>query len=284
MAPAAPDHADMPHAPAGLVADAHPDHLVVPPQGAVEKDERAAGEALPQPSVTTAQPGMKKKLCPLAVSTISSPTASPASLSPGSCTGGFEIERHFARHGKGATASPDTRRAGKMRWRRSSGNSIAPDTIGRQHAKNRVGGDNVEHRPRRVNREPMTLAQVQQAGNRIDIAAGHHDPGNRRRSQPFARVQHRCRLDLQAQIGRGVQDEPIALVGRKPQSTPVCAREHASDARRASRQAGALEFHCGNPPPAAAPRTTAWSIRRPSRDPPAPAGGGLIRPRRRRRR
>src|SRR5205814_6747674 len=43
--------ADMAHAPAGLGADAHADHLVILPQRAVEEYERAFGEALAQTAV-----------------------------------------------------------------------------------------------------------------------------------------------------------------------------------------------------------------------------------------
>src|SRR5262249_11713214 len=41
-------HAHMPHAPASLGADPEPDHLVVAPQGSVEKNKRAPGEARTQ--------------------------------------------------------------------------------------------------------------------------------------------------------------------------------------------------------------------------------------------
>src|SRR5262249_6329009 len=37
-------HAHMPHAPTGLAADPEPDHLVVAPQGPVEKHQRAASK------------------------------------------------------------------------------------------------------------------------------------------------------------------------------------------------------------------------------------------------
>src|SRR5438552_5649497 len=39
----------------------------------------------------------------------------------------------------------------------------------------------------------------------------------------------------------------------------------AASPYRARRQAGAFEFHCGKPPPAAEPRTTAWTIWLPRR-------------------
>jgi hypothetical protein len=55
---------------------------------------------------------------------------------------------------------------------------------------------------------------MQQADDRVNITTGQHHPCDRRRSQSVARVQTYSRLDLQAQIGRGIQNEPITVVRR----------------------------------------------------------------------
>ena len=110
-------HADVPHTPAGLFADPHADHLVVPPQGAVEKHEIGAFEPLLQPVVDqrTARDevkglgrrGLGKRK-----------TDSVAGLARGRIEPfPFLIERRFAGDGIGPTARPEP-----ISTRRSSGN------------------------------------------------------------------------------------------------------------------------------------------------------------------
>jgi tetratricopeptide (TPR) repeat protein len=58
------------------------------------------------------------------------------------------------------------------------------------------------------------LAQMQQARGLIDFAAGQHDGRDRRAARVAARMQCRRRLQLGAQIGRGIEQHPVLAVSR----------------------------------------------------------------------
>src|SRR6266403_2228647 len=79
---------------------------------------------------------------------------------------------------------------------------------------------------------------------------------------------------------RGCKDAVASICGRRSgdafrmnqsfwfadTASDACERTlAAASPARARRQAAAFEFHCGNPPPAAEPRTTARTIRLPRR-------------------
>ncbi len=52
-------------------------------------------------------------------------------------------------------------------------------------------------------------------------------------------------------------------------ASEACERDGTDESReRARRHAGAFEFHCGNPPPAAEPRTMTLNAPRPARGTP----------------
>jgi len=55
---------------------------------------------------------------------------------------------------------------------------------------------------------------MQQAGDRIDLAAGQDHSGNRRMTQAVPGMQERTCLDLLAQVRAGVRDDPVFIVAR----------------------------------------------------------------------
>ena len=126
----------------------------------------------------------------------------------------FEIERNLRRHGE-----RDDRYSRRTRGPRKldppiEGQFDALDAIRSENMKNRVRRDNRENPRRSINRKAMPLAQVKQPRDGVDIATGDQHAGDRRRPQPFAGMQSEGCLDLQPQIGRGVQNEPVVPVRR----------------------------------------------------------------------
>ena len=109
-----------------------------------------------------------------------------------------------------------------------------------------------------VDRESLTLAHD---------AAARRSHRRRRRSGsrlrsarsagPARGMEDRVRLDLLAQIGRGVDQEPALAVAAHRQRRLGAPGMRPGSPARARRQASAFEFHWGKPPPAAAPKTTA---------------------------
>jgi hypothetical protein len=92
----------MSHAPAGLIADAHLDHLVVSPQSAIEKDKRAAGEPPAQGrGHTGATRNKEKSSIAASVKQLESNRVS-SNAQPRISAALFEIKRYFSRHRESA--------------------------------------------------------------------------------------------------------------------------------------------------------------------------------------
>src|SRR5258708_6156133 len=106
-----------------------------------------------------------------------------------------------------------------------------------QDTEDRIGREDVEHPRTGVDREALTLAQMQQPGNRIDIRAGDDDAFDRRGAKSAARLKDLLRFDLLAKIRN--QRSPSPLM---PRDAWLRATTPGSPAR-ARRQASAFEFH-----------------------------------------
>ena len=121
-----------------------------------------------------------------------------------------------------------------------------------------IGADRVERRLRAEENERLALAQGQKAGRRIDLGVGQDD-GADRRMAPFAlRMQRGRRQDLLAQIDRGVEQDPVLSVDAE-RDAHLRARLDPLSPLQASRQTRQPQFHCGTPPPAPEPSTSALS-------------------------
>ena len=85
----------------------------------------------------------------------------------------------------------------------------------------------------------------------VDIAIGHQNRAQRRVTQP-GRVQRRTVLHLRTDIGRGVEDGPVVTIDRNGERR---LRRRGDVAAAGGMQFAQPQFHCGRPPPAAAPST-----------------------------
>ena len=81
-----------------------------------------------------------------------------------------------------------------------------------------------------IKRERRALAQAQQARGLVDLGAGEHHRVDRAAALAVARMQRRRRLDLRAQIGRGVEQRPALAVGRHREAR-LRARRARADRR-----------------------------------------------------
>ena len=91
---------------------------------------------------------------------------------------------------------------------------LAPDVRLVQHVEDAVGLQDRQHLGVRVDRERRALAHRQQPGDRVDLAIGQDDAGDRAVAQRAGlRMQLRRRDQLLAQVRRGVDQEPVVAVG-----------------------------------------------------------------------
>ena len=83
---------------------------------------------------------------------------------------------------------------------------------------------------RRIDGKRLALTQAEQAGDMVDIGIGQHHGADRRRTQRRigARLQFRRLGDLLQYVGGGVEENPIASVGRSREAR-LRAPVHASD-------------------------------------------------------
>ena len=90
----------------------------------------------------------------------------------------------------------------------------------------------------------------------VDVGVGQDDGLDRRIAQRarFDRLQFRRLVDLLADVGRGVEQYPIRAVRETAREDCSLALYPAMPARTLD-ECKPLQFHCGNPPPAADPRT-----------------------------
>src|SRR5438552_2914726 len=82
----------------------------------------------------------------------------------------------------------------------------------RRPVEARVAGEPAVHGPRRIDGEGVALAQREEPGDRIDVAAGEHGSRDRRRAQPLARPERRRRIDLCLELGCRIEEEPARAV------------------------------------------------------------------------
>jgi hypothetical protein len=66
--------------------------------------------------------------------------------------------------------------------------------------------------------ERLPLAQGQESGEHVDIAARQQDVRDRRRTEALRGVQERRAIDLLAQIRRGIQDRPVFAISAYSQT------------------------------------------------------------------
>ena len=128
-----------------------------------------------------------------------------------------------------------------------------------QHVEDAVAGQDRQHLLMRIDREGRALAHRQQACDRIDFAVGQDHACNRRMAQRAGLgMQLRRGIQLLAQIRGGVDQEPVLAVATEGDRGLGSMKLMA--VARAARQPSQPQFHCGTPPPAAAPRTTTRSM------------------------
>ena len=162
--PAGPRQRHVAHAPAGLVAEAVHDHLVVGKERAVEEEGVRGGDALVQiighagaarridqlsPAASTATPTVPSPIA----SVVTSPSSSQSGTFPGT--------------GKSSSVRP-----GKRLEDFAERDRLARDDVAADDVENAVRADRVEGRARAKNRERLALAQRQEPGGVIDIGVG----------------------------------------------------------------------------------------------------------------
>jgi hypothetical protein len=117
-------HAHVPHAPAGLAADAEADHLVVLPERTVKKHKRTSGQAAPEAVGHRRTTGDKKEgPCGLGIDDLKT-NCIPVFAQYRSLVGGFEVQGHLAGMVNATTASPEAPDAPPSSTRCSNGSSI----------------------------------------------------------------------------------------------------------------------------------------------------------------
>ena len=207
-------HCQMPHARAGLLADAGGNHLVVGVDRAVEQQAGGAGKARAQARVDRARSRECRRPSRRRRRTMRTPTVSPLSELKSACgrLRILQIERHLSGHGEslrrrrrypGPSASQisNCRRGSRTRRGTIAGSSTLKIGVGLEHRKNLR---------RCIDGERLAFAQAEQAGDVIDIGIGQHHRADRRRAQRRVGrgLQFRRLRDLLADVGRGVEREP----------------------------------------------------------------------------
>ena len=91
---------------------------------------------------------------------------------------------------------------------------MARHHVKRERVEHRIGGDRREALGRAIEREFLALAQIEQAGDLVDLGAGEHHGRDRAVAQSLARLEHAGGGELGAQVGRGVEQRPVRAVGR----------------------------------------------------------------------
>ena len=181
IVPSGPSIAHMPHARAGLGADAGADHLVVLPERAVEQHAVGAG----QPGAQRVGHARRSRGCRTArppPAETRRPMVSPSSARPGSAPEASSRNSGTLPGTAKASTLQAERRAGGIRQRErpverqrpaghDGGVHRVEDRVGRQHRQRPVGT---------VEREGVTFPQGQQPGDGIDLGAGQHHGGDRR--------------------------------------------------------------------------------------------------------
>jgi len=131
----------------------------------------------------------------------------------------FEIERDFTGHRKGAQAQA------KIDIGADDGTGIVHRQCEARHErrlqdrKNRIGGERIENAACGIEGEGLRLAEIEQTRNMINIAVSQSDGLDRAGAHGIvaARRKRRRRRDLRAQIGRGVEENPIAPIAGNSQ-------------------------------------------------------------------
>ena len=113
------------------------------------------------------------------------------------------------------------------------------------------------HRRRGVQRQAAGLAQQQQTQRVVQLGVGEQHR-LQRRGPVAVRVQGGEGLDLGADVGRGVDQEPPPAVGAD-RDRRLGARGGPAPERTAA-HTGQPQFHCGEPPPAAEPSTRSHTL------------------------
>ena len=127
----------------------------------------------------------------------------------------FEEKRDFSGHCEGFDGQAKIN-AGACQWRRLiECERDARHLIGCADIENRIGVQCRQNAVRAVDRKRLAFAQIDQAGDVIDVGIGHDDGLDRRIAQAAIDegMQFRRVVDLLAQIGRRVEQHPVAAVG-----------------------------------------------------------------------
>ena len=103
------------------------------------------------------------------------------------------------------------------------------------------------------------LARKQESSRVVDFRIGQEDPRHRRRTDIVCRFEAQA-FELLAQVRRGVGHVHGPSAARI--ASDDCVRGRADVPVRAASHVLQRQFHCGNPPPAAEPRTRARMLGR----------------------
>ena len=190
----------MAHAPAGLGADAGADHVVVLQHRAVEQERvrtRHTGLQL------LGHPGAAGDVGEALATGLDHRADGGLGLGPDLHRGVLEPERHLAGHGEQRHREAGHRLEGLV----ESDRPALHDVCG-HHVEDAIVGDGGQDAGRGVEREGLALAQGQQARDVIDVAVGQQHRVDRRVAQTLPRMHLRIGLDLLADVGGGVEQEP----------------------------------------------------------------------------
>src|SRR6185437_5626373 len=208
-------HRDMPHAPAGLGAKAGGDQFVITPHRAVEEDERRGVE----------QRFQFRRDCGAGGEKIETPAGSLVADAKAERVAGaviaagmrlaLEIPGALAGHGEGKDLDPACRAVGQGGLERP----IDPDryalhVVFAQHVENAVRLQDRQHFRMGIDRKRRAFAHRKQARDRVDLAVGQDYASDRRMAErPKPRMKLGGRYQLLAEVGGGVDEEPVPTVG-----------------------------------------------------------------------
>ncbi len=129
---------------------------------------------------------------------------------------------------------------------------LSRDDLTIEHLEDRVGVKHAVDTLRRVDGQRLPFAQREQTRNDIDIAAGQHHTGDRTVTQPLARMQCGCVIDLLAQVRRGIEQIPPRSV-TTDRDARLCPRVGSSISAPGAPAPVRVRIPLGKPPPALPP-------------------------------
>jgi len=203
------------HALAGLGAEAGGDQLVVAPHRAVEEHQRGAVQPRFQLVIDLGAGGEEIEMLARGLVADAKAERVAGPVIAAGMRFALQIPRALAGDGEGQDLDAGGRAVGQfgleglvdLDWH-------AGDVLFTQYIKNAVGLQDRQHFWVRIDRKGRALAHRQEACHGVDFAIGEDHARDRRVAQrAFPGVKLRRADQLLAQVGRGIDQEPVGAIG-----------------------------------------------------------------------